>query len=165
MQLKGAQRFLLTWSSILLLSWLAFTESIAITPPPAPPPESRPAAGWSSATFSFADARQIKTRSRTGRFQLIGLDLNETVDIAVRFPAVPGGFAAAQPLDGGKVISFSLNPAGAGGLAVIRFQAGSKPGLYRVLLPSLGGSALLQFWVADPNNPSTARPDLLIRDY
>jgi hypothetical protein len=166
MHSKHSLQVFLTCSLILILSGTAFTESIAIPPLPAPPesPASVMARRHPSATFTFADARQFKTRSRTGRFQLVGLHLNETVDIALQFPAMPSDSAPAQPLDGGKILSFSLNPAGAGGLAVIRFQAGNRPGLYRVLLPGLGESALLQFWVADPNNPNATRPDLLIRN-
>jgi hypothetical protein len=136
--------------------------------PPAPPESAASESGARrrpTATFTFADAKKLKTRSRTGHFQLVGLHLNETVDIALQFPAMPSSSAPAQPLDGGKIHSFSLNPAGTGGLAVIRFQAANRPGLYRVLLPGLGESALLQFWVADPNNPSTARPDLLNRNH
>ena len=166
MHSKHSLRFFLTCSLILILSGTAFTESIAIPPLPAPP-ESPPSAitvrRTPSATFTFADAKRIKTQSRTGRFQLVGLYLNETVDIALQFPAMPSSSAPAQPLDGGKIISFSLNPVGAGGLAVVRFQAGNRPGLYRVLLPGLGASALLQFWVSDPNNPGAPGPNLPAR--
>jgi hypothetical protein len=163
MHSKSAQQFFLICSSILILAPPAFAESIAIPPLPAPaesPPSGITVRRTPSATFTFADAKRIKTQSRTGRFQLVGLYLNETVDIAVQFPAMPSGSAPAQPLDGGNIISFSLNPVGAGGLAVIRFQAGNRPGLYRVLLSGLGGSALLQFWVSDPNNPGATGPNL-----
>jgi hypothetical protein len=165
MHSKSAQRFFLICSSILILAPPAFSQTIAMPAPAESPPSALTVRRPPSATFTFADARQIKTRSRTGRFPLVGLSLNETVDIALQFPAMPGSSAPAQPLDGGKILSFSLNPTGAGGLAVIRFQAGNQSGLYRVLLPGLGGSALLQFWVEDPNNPSSHRPDLPSRNH
>jgi hypothetical protein len=126
------------------------------TPTPPAPVDLRP-----SATITFADRTQIKTQSTTRRFPLVGLHLSEAVDIALDVPAVLLSSAAtAQSLDGGTVISFSMNPGGSGTLASIRFQAGAQPGLYRVLVPGLGGPGLLQFWVIDPNNPK-AKPPVL----
>lgn len=126
------------------------------TPAPLPVADLRP-----SATFTFADATQIKTQSTSGRFQLVGLHLSEAVDIALEFPAVSlSSSATAQSLDGGTIISFSKSSGGTGGLASMRFRAGGRPGLYRVLVPGLGGYALLQFWVIDPNNPK-AKPPVL----
>jgi hypothetical protein len=127
-------------------------------PTPTPPTsiDLRP-----SATFTFADATQIKTQSTAGRFRLVGLHLSEAVDIALEFPAVLlSSSVTAQSLDGGTIISFSKSPGGAGSLASMRFRAGARPGLYRVLVPGLGGYALLQFWVADPNNPKVKPPVL-----
>jgi hypothetical protein len=87
---------------------------------------------------------------------LVGLHLNETVDIALVFPrTLLASSAGPLSLDGGKIIA-STSPTATGGLALIRFQAGSQPGLYRVLIPGLGPSARLQFWVSDPNNPNLA---------
>ena len=112
-----------------------------------------------SATFTFADHTQIKTQSMAGRFQMVGLHLSEVVDIALDLPAVLlSSFATAQSLDGGTIMSFSMNPGGIGTLASIRFRAGARPGLYRVLVPGLRGPGLLQFWVADPNNPKGRLP-------
>lgn len=125
------------------------------TVPPAP--DLRP-----SATFTFSDGTQITTQTTTGRFRLVGLHANETVDIALQFPAgVPGTSLMAQPLDGGTILSFSIanGTVASRGLALMRFQAGSQPGLYRVHIPGLG-APLLQFWVADPDNPSRNLPVL-----
>jgi len=114
-----------------------------------------------SATFTFADRTQIKTQSTARRFPLIGLHLSEAVDIALDVPALLlSSLATAQSLDGGKIISFSMNAGGSGTLASIRFRAGARPGLYRVLVPGLNGYSLLQFWVTDPNNPK-AKPPVL----
>ena len=112
-----------------------------------------------SATITFADRSQIKVQSTAKRFQLVGLHLNEAVDIALDVPAVLLSSAAtAQSLDGGAIISFSMNPGASRTLASLRFQAGARPGLYRVLVPGLAGPGLLQFWVADPKNPKAKRP-------
>ena len=114
-----------------------------------------------SATFTLADHTQIKTQSTAGRFQMVGLHLGEAVDIALDLPAVLlSSFATAQSLDGGTIMSFSMNPGGGGTLASIRFRAGARPGLYRVVVPGLRGLGLLQFWVADPNNPKGRLPVL-----
>ena len=114
-----------------------------------------------TATFTFGDGNKITARMTTSRFRLVGLHPGEIVDVALQFPAgLPGNSALAQPLDGGKLISFSKSNIGIGGLASIRFQAGAQPGLYRVFVPGLGATALLQFWVADPNNPKANPPVL-----
>jgi hypothetical protein len=135
-----------------------------LPPPPPPPlddePAPTPAANLHpSATITFADATQIIFRSTTKRFRVVGLHPNETVDIALQFstPLVRNS-ASAQPLDGGRIISFSINSGGGNGLASIRFQVGSQPGLYRIRVPGLAESPLLQFWVADPNNPKANLP-------
>jgi hypothetical protein len=127
-------------------------------PTPTPP---TPIGLGPSATVTFADRTQIKIQSTGGRFQLVGLHLSEAVDVALDVPAVLlSSSATAQSLDGGKIFSFSMNPAGSGTLSSIRFQAGARPGLYRVLVPGIGRPGLLQFWVADPNNPK-AKPPVL----
>jgi len=114
--------------------------SIIINPPQPPAvPALRP-----SATFTFGDATQINARSTNGRFRLVGLHPSETVDIALELPVVLVSSAATvQPLDGGEIISFSVDRKGARGVASIRFQAGAQPGLYRVFVPGLGATALL----------------------
>jgi len=134
------------------------TPTPPIPTPTVPPsvPDLRPAA-----TFTFADGTKITTRRTTGRFPLVALHPNEVVDVAMQFPAVlPNTPLTAQSLDGGTVTSFSRSSGGSGSLASIRFRAGARPGLYRVVVPGLGGSALLQFWVIDPNNPK-AKPPVL----
>lgn len=112
-----------------------------------------------SATFTFGDGQKITARSRTGRFRLVGLRAGEVVDVDLQLPnRLSANFAMAQPLDGGKLISFSKGDVGLGGLASIRFQAGHQPGLYRVFVPGFGAPWLLQFWVADPKNPRANPP-------
>lgn len=110
------------------------------------------------ATFTFGNGQKIKARSTTRRFRLVGLYPGEIVDIALQFPAGLANSATAQSLDGGKLISFSKSPLGVNGVASIRFQAGTEPGLYRVFVPGTSPPVLLQFWVADPNNPRANPP-------
>ena len=130
-------------------------------PTPTPTVSPAPVDLRPSATFTFADGAQVKTESTTGRFRLLGLHLNEAVGIALESPAVLiSNSVSAQSLDGGTISSFSMNPGGSGALASIRFQAGARPGLYRVFVPGLGAHALLQFWVIDPNNPKATPPVL-----
>lgn len=125
-------------------------------PTPTPPAviDLRP-----SATFTFADGARIKAeRNDSRRFPLVGLHQKEVIDIALEFPASLTSISIkAQPLDGGKIIALSNISKEA---AVIRFQVANQPGLYRILVPGLSGSALLQFWVIDPNNPK-AKPPVL----
>ena len=131
-----------------------------IGPTRAPPvvPDLRP-----SATFTFADATQIKSRSTSGHFRFVGLHQYESVDVALQFSAtVLSSSAVALPLDGGKILSFAINKGAVGPLASLRFQAGDQPGLYRVLVRGLGAPAMLHFWVADPNSPNLAMAPLLL---
>lgn len=175
MHSKRLQPLLLACFSLLILSATAISAKPPLRLPPLPDPivptvgelplptpappavtDLRP-----SATFTFADATQIKTQSTPGRFRLVGLHLTEVVDIALQFPAVLlKNPATVQPLDGGKIITLATNPGGVSGVTSIRFQAGNKPGLYRVLVSGLGANALLQFWVTDPNNPKPKPPVL-----
>lgn len=170
------QRLLLACSFLLTLSATAVSAKSPMRLPPLPEPIVPPARElplptptplpvavplFPSATITFADGTQVKTQSTDGRFQLVGLHLSEAVDIALEFPAVLlSNSASTQSLDGGSIISFSKGPGGAGTLASMRFRAGARPGLYRVLVPGLGGYALLQFWIIDPNNPKAEPPVL-----
>ena len=157
MHSKSIQLALFVCLSFLLILPAAGLE------PPHPPPHPTPSlpALRPNATFTFGDGTQINSRSINGRFRLVGLHLGETVDIALDLPVVLlSSSATAQSLDGGEIISFSVDKTGVRGVASIRFQAGNQPGLYRVFVPGLGASALLQFWVADPNNPNANRPVL-----
>lgn len=111
-----------------------------------------------SATFTFGNGRQVRAHTATSRFRLVGLDPGEIVDVALELPAGLSDSATAQSLDGGKLISFAKSQAGVGGLASIRFQAGNQPGLYRVFIPGSSPPLLLQFWVADAQNPKSNPP-------
>ncbi|MEN3369490.1 MAG: hypothetical protein V7609_1633 [Verrucomicrobiota bacterium] len=133
--------------------------------PPLPAPTIAPAvviaaAQPLTASIAFANATEIKTRaSSSGRFQLVGINPREVVDIAVDFPAsLPSTSITAQSLDGGKIVGPPKDVGKGVGATSIRFQAGDQPGLYRVLITGARSRSILQFWVADPKNPMNKRP-------
>jgi hypothetical protein len=71
--------------------------------------------------------------------------------------ATAGATVTVRPLDGGEVIGgISVT----NGSASIAFQAGSQPGLYRVVVDGDGTTATLQFWVVNPLN-ARANPPVL----
>jgi hypothetical protein len=141
----------------------------AADPPASPPPipTSPPNGSIQStvkparvATIAFADASVVQTRAASGRFQLVGLHPNETVNIAIPVPGVGiGAFLAVQPLDGGTILGPSQVPV-VNGAAAFRFQGGGQPGLYRVLVRGVGPSAALQFWVPNLQIPRANPPVL-----
>jgi hypothetical protein len=113
----------------------------------------------SSATFTFSDASEISANSANGRFRLVGLHLNEVIDVTVRFPdGWQNASLAIQPLDGGILSSPANTSVAEDGTASLRFQAGNLPGLYRIALISAGRHSILQFWVTDPANPQANLP-------
>jgi hypothetical protein len=79
----------------------------------------------------------------------------ELITVVVPFPLLPlGTTAAVSALDGGKLIGTSPVPI-VHGAVTIHFQAGSQPGLYRVLVMGLGRAATVQFWVQDLQHPAS----------
>jgi hypothetical protein len=113
----------------------------------------------SSATFTFSDDSEISANSANGHFRLVGLHLNEVIDVTVLFPAGwENASLAIQPLDGGILTSPANTSIAEDGTASLRFQAGNLPGLYRIALISAGGHSILQFWVNDPGNQQVDPP-------
>ncbi|MEN3367884.1 MAG: hypothetical protein V7609_27 [Verrucomicrobiota bacterium] len=172
MHSKRIQRLLLACSFLLILSTRPVSaQSPTIPPirpiPPLPAPTVAPAVAIAAAqpltaSISFANATEIKTRaSSSGRFQLVGLNSREVVRIAVDFPTtLASASITAQPLDGGKIVGPPRDVGKGAEAGSIRFQAGDQPGLYRVLITAGGSRSILQFWVADPNNPKAEPPVL-----
>lgn len=96
----------------------------------------------------------MKARSK-GRFQLVGIEPRDGVDIELQFPPeLAGSIATAQSLDGGK-LSLKQKDAviGADGRLFLRFKVEDHPGLYRILVTAGGAPSTLQFWVYDRKNP------------
>lgn len=117
-----------------------------------------------SATFTFSDATQIKTHSTRGRFRLVGLHLNEVVNIVVQFPAQWANTPLTlQALDGGNLSAQPANAViAADGTASFQFQAGNQTGIYRVSIIGAGDNSTLSFWAVDPAtsqaNPAVMNP-------
>lgn len=89
---------------------------------------------------------------------MVGLRAGESVNITLPISAdVLGTSAAIQLLDGGTIVGVTqasaTNP-----VASIAFQAGAKPGVYRVVVRGPGPAATLQFWVRNTLNPTAYAP-------
>ena len=107
------------------------------------------------ATVTLSDASVVVTRAAAGKFQMVATRPGELITVIVPFPLLPlGTTAAVSALDGGKLIGTSP-VAIVHGAATIHFQAGSQPGLYRVLVMGVGHAATVQFWVQDAQRPGT----------
>jgi hypothetical protein len=111
------------------------------------------------ATVSFADRSSVQSRAASGKFQLVALHPSESVNIALRVSAASGAAMSVRVLDGGGVVGPSTVSV-ANGEASVGFQAGSQPGLYRVLVEGSGTKALFQFWVSSAADPA-GRPPVL----
>jgi hypothetical protein len=135
------------------------TDEPTPTPTPTPQPDV-----LATATIYFADATQVSVQSANGRFQLIGLHLNEAVSVVVQFPPGWGNTPVAlQRLDGGNVSAQAGQiTIASDGTASFQFHVGNQPGLYRISMDGAGTSSMLSFWVIDPGNlqakPPVANP-------
>lgn len=145
------------------------TPAFSIPPPPPPPvvpPVPRPTISPAAterpaqkAAIIFADGSSVQSRAATGKFQLVALHPSESVSISLRVSAPPGNAMSVRVLDGGNVVGPSAVSV-ANGVASVGFQAGSQPGLYRVLVDGAGTKALFQFWVSNPSG-AAGRPPVL----
>jgi hypothetical protein len=89
---------------------------------------------------------------------MVALHANESANITLPISADGiGKRAAIQLLDGGTILGVTqasiTNPE-----ASIAFQAGTKPGVYRVAVRGAGPPATLQFWVRNTQNPTASPP-------
>jgi hypothetical protein len=108
------------------------------------------------ATVTLSDASIVLPRAAAGKFQLVAARPGELITVVVPFPPLAlGPSAAISALDGGKLIGTSPVPI-VHGAATIHFQAGTQPGLYRVLVVGLGPAATVQFWVQDAQRPASS---------
>jgi hypothetical protein len=129
--------------------------------PPVPRPTVSPVASFAparAAAVTFADGSTIQTWASTRTFQLVGLHANESVSIALPISVdATGTSTAIQLLDGGTILGVTqasaTNP-----VVSLAFQAGAKPGMYRVVLRGAGSPATLQFWVRNTQNPTAYVP-------
>jgi hypothetical protein len=116
----------------------------------APPPATR----GPTAAITFQDGSSLKIRGSQKSLPLVAAQARQTLNVQSRFPSSLGGTAImAQPLDGGAIVG---KPSiAADGTVSIQFQTASQPGLYRVLVRAGNAETTLQFWVGDPQNPSS----------
>ena len=118
--------------------------------------------GSPTAAMSFPNGSSLAVRSKSSRFPLIAANAGQTLNIQLRFAvSVAASSLIVQPLDGGVVPDAQGNSSiAADGTASVQFQTGNRPGLYRVLLNQGGSISVLQFWVADPQQPTSGPPVL-----
>jgi hypothetical protein len=112
-----------------------------------------------AAAVTFSNGASLKVFSgKDGSFPLVAAVPGETVNIRVRFAANRGNTGlVVQALDGGIVPKAQQDSSvAADGTALIQFQVPSQPGSCRVRLIGSGTTATLNFWVADPRNPSSS---------
>ena len=124
---------------------------------PTPPPQTDV---LTTATIYFGDTTQVSVQSVNGWFQLVGLRLNEAVNVVLQFPVGWDGTAVAlQRLDGGIV---SAQPAqttiASDGTASFQFQVGNQPGLYRISITGARQTSILSFGAIDPANLKAKPP-------
>jgi len=117
------------------------------TPAPSPPPLLSD--GSPTASIQFADGRTLPIRSQGGQFPLVIGYAGQTMTVQCRIPAAIASRLVIQSLDGGTMSS--PTPVAADGTTTLQFQAGTQPGLYRILVILGDRSATLQFWVPIPN--------------
>jgi len=145
--------------AVLLVSSIA--TAVAQSPPPGPvSPPSILVNGSPTAAMTFPDGSSLGVRSKNGRFPLVAGPAGQSVNIQLRFAPNPTDTSLLiAPLDGGTVPQSSTSVA-VDGTASSQFQPGIQPGLYRVLLNQGGAMSILQFWVADPQQPNAGPPAL-----
>lgn len=99
--------------------------------------------------------KSVETKIIYGVALPIGLQPNQTVDVSVQFPAGRAGESIPVSVwDGGKISTASNNAlVGGDGRLTFTFQAGSSPGLYRVVLQPASEEYCVRFWVINPNQP------------
>lgn len=128
-----------------------------MSPTPGPAASAVPISRPSGvATIVFGDASVARPRAANAKFQLVKVRASESVAIAL--PVPPGAAGAslqAIALDGGRVAPGASITNGA---AAIFFQAGTQPGLYRLLVSGAGPTVTLQFWVPNPERTAANPP-------
>lgn len=134
-------------------------QSPAATPAPEASPPSIQSDDSPSATVTFASGASTQISSQSGYFPLVASNAGEAHTINLQLPATAPRNLIVQPLDGGALGAGAQSSAvSVDGTTSFQFQLGMKAGRYRVLLNDGGVTTLLQFWVADPQNPQANPP-------
>jgi hypothetical protein len=105
------------------------------------------------ALVTFVNGASLTIQSQGG--DVVGVNAGEIVGIELHVSPVSAATAVvAQPLDGGKVVMTDQSQTvSSDGKASFGFQAGTKPGLYRVFARAGGTVFVIPFWISDPNGP------------
>jgi hypothetical protein len=161
MRSKHARRVLLAAPLFLTFTAIALAETPDI--PPLPAPTVAPATAERiepKATILFPGAAPLKVRSKGGSFPLTAIRPREVVEIKLEFPGASAGTPLIiQAPDGGEVLGAPKGVVtGAEGTATFRFQVSDQPGAYRLSIRGAGSSAMLKFWISDPQNPKANPP-------
>src|SRR5678815_166897 len=110
--------------------------------------------------ISFADGKSLTTSAEGGLSDLVALQPDEVVNLQLNFPlSTAKQRIVVQSLDGGFA-SGTENTVDADGTLNVTFQAGSSPGLNRILVINQGTSSILRFWVINTAEPSANPPQL-----
>lgn len=127
------------------------------TPPPTPPPLSA-----SSATIVFSPDDTAQPKKHDGKFAQVGISPGQTVTISLQYDAsISGQSVIADPLDGGQIITPEEGlKADENGVVTFQYQAGTTPGLCRIILHQTGDGDTIQFWVIDTTHPGDNPPSL-----
>jgi hypothetical protein len=125
-----------------------------------PPAEVQNISVAPKVTIDFVNGPSVRNRGGKGHFRLTAVRPNESVLVRLDYlPTFAGLPIAATPLDGGSVALANSNLAvDQNGVGWVRFNAGPKPGLYRVMILTGGVKSILKFWVDDPLNPAGNPP-------
>jgi len=108
----------------------------------------------------FADSKLLTTSAEGGLSDLVALQPDEVVNVQLNFPlSAMQQRIVVQSLDGGFA-SGTENTIDADGTLNVTFQAGSSPGLNRILVINQGTSSILRFWVINTAEPSANPPQL-----
>lgn len=118
-------------------------------PPPAPPPLSA-----SAATIDFGSETTAHPRKHDSTFAQLALNPGQAVTIILQFdPSLSGQSVNVDVLDGGEITAPEQGLVIAqDGALQFQFQAGTNPGLVRIVVHQEGDGDTLEFWVIDNDN-------------
>jgi hypothetical protein len=118
--------------------------------------------GSINAVIGSDSGKERRLEGHPGYIGRAGLRPGQTVKITLHCPAAQKGDAVIfMALDGGRVLQAEQAlRVGQDGTATCKYEGGSSPGLYRILVRAGSQEQLLEFYVLDlarPNNPPRVR--------
>lgn len=120
------------------------------------------------ATITSASGAERHLPSHNYVVDRVGLGPNQMVTVTLQFPTdLSGKPVRVASLDGGEATADHRMEdlfVGEDGTLAFYFQAGSGPGLYRIMVHQEGDDYRLEFWVLDPDHPQNNPPRVRIVD-